>query len=267
MEGSSSPYSQTPSSGRGQFVSPRPEAAEGGLRVSGLCKSIRGRAVVHDLSLQVRAGERVGILGANGAGKSTCLQMIAGFLPCDRGSIHLHAQELTRLSADQRARRGLAFLPQDSSIFRRMSVADNLRAMLELRGHSPDEVEHRTRVLLQQFQLEPLREQPGAGLSGGERRRTEIARALTGEPEFLLLDEPFAGLDPISIHGIRKILCELSEQGTGILVNDHNAREILGLCDRTYVVERGRVLAEGDSATLQTNPIVHASYLGEQFRA
>ena len=270
-EESGSPYSRTPSTGDNALTGLAPQGAEeppgAGLIVEGLCKSIRGRMVVDNLSLQVQAGELVGVLGANGAGKSTCLEMLAGFLYCDRGSIRLNGRELTGLPAEHRARLGLAFLPQDASIFRRMSVIDNLYAMLELHDLTPVEVEYRARALLRQFQLEPLAAQTGAVLSGGERRRAELARALTCDPDFLLLDEPLAGLDPISIHGIRRILRTLCSQGMGILVNDHNAREILDLCDRVYVIEHGRILAQGDTQELLANAAVHESYLGERFRA
>lgn len=237
-----------------------------GLIVKDLHKRLRGRVIIDNLSLQVHPGELVGILGANGSGKSTCFEILAGFLPCDRGSIHLNGRELVGLPASRRASLGLAFLPQDASIFRRMSVADNLRAMLELRGLTPAEIEACCRSLLQLFQLEPLAKQDGASLSGGERRRTELARALTGEPDFLLLDEPFAGMDPISIHGIRRILHLLRKQGIGILVNDHNVREILDLCDRSYLIEQGRILAQGDTQTLLADAAVHKAYLGGDFR-
>lgn len=255
-----------------QRPGPFPQEREGqpqqkGLIVKGLHKQLRGRVIIDNLSLQVRPGELVGILGANGSGKSTCFEILAGFLSCDRGSIRLNGHELVALPAFKRASLGLAFLPQDASIFRRMSVEDNLRAMLELRGLTPYEVECCSRELLQQFQLEPLAEQDGASLSGGERRRTELARALTGEPDFLLLDEPFAGMDPISIHGIRRILHMLRKQGIGILINDHNAREILDLCDRSYLIEKGRMLAHGDTQALLANAAVHKAYLGEDFRA
>jgi lipopolysaccharide export system ATP-binding protein len=236
------------------------------LSTSGLHKAYNKRRVVNDVSIRVNSGEIVGLLGPNGAGKTTSFYMIVGLIKPDAGSIFLDERPVTDLPMHARARLGVGYLPQEPSIFRKLSVADNLRAVLELRGDLSDgQIELRIEELLDEFNIGHLRRQPAIGLSGGERRRVEIARALACEPRFMLLDEPFAGVDPISIIDIQKIIHHLRERGIGILITEHNVRETLGICDRVYILNEGKVIAEGESEAIVANPEVRKVYLGENF--
>jgi len=233
------------------------------LEARGLNKSYSGKVVVESVSLVVDSGEVVGLLGPNGAGKTTCFYMIVGLIACDGGSVWLDDRELTRYPMHVRARRGVGYLPQEASVFRKLSVADNLLAVLEMRkdlsrrGRS-DKLEE----LLQELHIAHLREQKGLSLSGGERRRVEIARALAMEPRFILLDEPFAGVDPISVIDIQRIVEHLTERNIGVLITDHNVRETLGICNRAYIIGSGHTLAEGD---ILKNQKVRDVYLGDNF--
>jgi lipopolysaccharide export system ATP-binding protein len=237
------------------------------LAARSLQKSYRSRQVVRDLSMEINTGEVVGLLGPNGAGKTTAFYMIVGLVPADGGSIFLDDRDLTALSIDQRARLGLGYLPQEASVFRRLSVADNIMAILELR----DELdragrEKRLEELLSELRIAHVRRTRGMALSGGERRRVEIARALAAEPRFILLDEPFAGVDPLSVLDIQRIIRELAERGIGVLITDHNVRETLGVCGRAYIVDRGAVIASGSAEQVLANPQVREVYLGQAFR-
>ena len=215
------------------------------LITSNLRKHYRSRAVVQDVSLQVESGEVVGLLGPNGAGKTTCFYMIVGLIPVDGGEIHLDSQNLSRMPIHQRARLGLSYLPQEASIFRKLTVAENVQAILELQSLETDELEDRLTALLEDLSINHLRDNPAISLSGGERRRVEIARALATRPRFILLDEPFAGVDPIAVLDIQKIIGFLKERDIGVLITDHNVRETLGICDRAYIINEGHVLAAG----------------------
>jgi lipopolysaccharide export system ATP-binding protein len=237
------------------------------LSARSLQKSYRSRQVVKDLSLEISAGEVVGLLGPNGAGKTTAFYMIVGLVPADGGSILLDDRDLTALSIDQRARLGLGYLPQEASVFRRLTVADNIMAILELR----DELdragrERRLEELLEELRIKHVQRTRGMALSGGERRRVEIARALAAEPRFILLDEPFAGVDPLSVLDIQRIIKHLSQKGIGVLITDHNVRETLGVCGRAYIVDRGVVIASGTAEQVLANPQVREVYLGQAFR-
>jgi lipopolysaccharide export system ATP-binding protein len=237
------------------------------LSALGLQKSYRSRQVVRDLSLEIHTGEVVGLLGPNGAGKTTAFYMIVGLVPADGGRILLDERDLTALSIDQRARLGLGYLPQEASVFRRLSVSDNIMAILELR----DELdragrERRLEELLEELRIGHVRHTRGLSLSGGERRRVEMARALAAEPRFILLDEPFAGVDPLSVLDIQRIIRELAGRGIGVLVTDHNVRETLGVCGRAYIVDRGEVIASGTAEQVLANPQVREVYLGQAFR-
>ena len=238
------------------------------LRAETLGKSYRSRQVVRDLSLEVSSGEVVGLLGPNGAGKTTAFYMIVGLVPCDAGRIWLDDRELTTLPMHRRARLGLGYLPQEASVFRKLTVEDNIRAILETRDDLVDEaaLEAALDSLLDELHIGHIRASIGMALSGGERRRVEIARALAAEPRFILLDEPFAGVDPISVVDIQKIIRELADSGIGILITDHNVRETLKICSRAYIISAGRVLAEGPPADLLENAEVRAVYLGADFR-
>ena len=237
------------------------------LRAQALGKRYQSRQVVGDVSLEVRSGEVVGLLGPNGAGKTTCFYMIVGLVPCDAGSIHLDDQDLTRAPMHARARAGVGYLPQEPSIFRKLTVAENLMAVLETRpGLDRRAREQRMEELLQELHVGHLRDQAGVSLSGGERRRVEIARALAAEPRFILLDEPFAGVDPISVVDIQRIIGHLCERDIGILITDHNVRETLGICDRAYIMGSGRVIAAGPPETILADRQVREVYLGDQFR-
>ncbi len=236
------------------------------LRADNLAKRYKSRQVVTDASLRVDSGEVVGLLGPNGAGKTTCFYMLVGLIRAQAGKIWLDETDLTGLPVYKRARLGLSYLPQEPSIFRRLSVADNIAAMLELCGHNEAEVETRLENLLEDLHITHLREAPAAGLSGGERRRVEIARALATSPRFILLDEPFAGIDPISVLDIQKIVGFLTERGIGVLITDHNVRETLGICNRAYILNAGQVLAAGTPEEIIYNEDVRKVYLGEHFR-
>ena len=236
------------------------------LSVKHLGKSYRSHAVVKDVSLSVHAGEIVGLLGPNGAGKTTSFHMIVGLIPCDSGTIHINDREIGGLPMDQRALLGLGYLPQETSVFRRLTVAENIMAILETRAHlSEAQRQKRMENLMREFHISHLRDNIGMSLSGGEQRRVEIARALATEPRFLLLDEPFAGIDPISINDIQRITRYLSQHGIGILLTDHNVRETLGICDRAYIVNDGRIIAEGLPSVILENKQVREVYLGDQF--
>ncbi|MBB3021125.1 lipopolysaccharide export system ATP-binding protein [Microvirga lupini] len=245
------------------------EAVFGGagiLAVKGLQKSYRGRTVVQDAGLQVRAGEAVGLLGPNGAGKTTIFYMITGLVAADRGVISLDGHDVTSLPMYRRARLGIGYLPQEASIFRGLNVEDNIRAVLEIVEPSRKERERKLDALLDEFNITRLRKSPSIALSGGERRRCEIARALAGEPTFMLLDEPFAGIDPIAVGDIQNLVRHLTRRGIGVLITDHNVRETLGLIDRAYIIHSGRVLTEGTPDAIVANEEVRRLYLGEDFR-
>jgi lipopolysaccharide export system ATP-binding protein len=237
------------------------------LHASNLAKSYKSRKVVRDVSLNVRRGEIVGLLGPNGAGKTTCFYMIVGLVGTDSGRVTINDADITRSPMHERARRGLAYLPQDSSIFRTLSVEDNIMAILETRKDLDSEARHqKLEALLQEFHITHIRNNRGISLSGGERRRTEIARTLATDPKFILLDEPFAGVDPISVADIKQIIRHLKNRDIGVLLTDHNVRETLDICERAYIVSEGQIIAEGDSQTIVSNPKVREVYLGEQFR-
>lgn len=236
------------------------------LAVKGLQKSYRGRTVVQDAGLNVRAGEAVGLLGPNGAGKTTIFYMITGLVSADRGVISLDGHDVTGLPMYRRARLGIGYLPQEASIFRGLSVEDNIRAVLEIVEPSRKERERKLDALLEEFNISRLRKAPSIALSGGERRRCEIARALAGEPTFMLLDEPFAGIDPIAVGDIQNLVRHLTRRGLGVLITDHNVRETLGLIDRAYIIHSGRVLTEGSPDAIVSNEEVRRLYLGEDFR-
>jgi lipopolysaccharide export system ATP-binding protein len=236
------------------------------LAATHLQKRYRGRTVVRDVSLAVASGEVIGLLGPNGAGKTTCFYMIVGLTPIDSGEVELDGQRLTHLPIHRRARLGVAYLPQEASIFRRLSVADNVRAVLELQNLSRPDIETRLAELLEDLHVGHLRDNPAASLSGGERRRVEIARALACEPRFILLDEPFAGVDPIAVLDIQRIIGLLKQRGIGVLITDHNVRETLGICDRAFIINEGVVLASGRPDEIVYNSDVRKVYLGEHFR-
>jgi lipopolysaccharide export system ATP-binding protein len=237
------------------------------LSVQNLSKKYRKRQVVKDVSLTVNTGEIVGLLGPNGAGKTTSFHMVVGLIPSDSGKILINDRDISNLAMDRRARMGIGYLPQESSIFRKLTVEDNIMAILETRKNlSREESNNQLEALLQEFHVAHLRNSLGQSLSGGERRRVEIARALAVDPEFLLLDEPFAGIDPISITDIQRIIGYLSKRGLGILITDHNVRETLGSCDRAYIVNDGHIIAEGSPDQILANDHVRDIYLGNQFR-
>ncbi|MBI3935827.1 MAG: LPS export ABC transporter ATP-binding protein [Betaproteobacteria bacterium] len=229
-------------------------------------KRYRSRVVVKDVSLEVRSGEVIGLLGPNGAGKTTCFYMMVGLVPMDGGELHLDERRLTHMPIHRRARLGLSYLPQEASIFRRLSVAENIRAVLELRNGDRDVTGNELDDLLHDLHISHLRDSPAMSLSGGERRRVEIARALATHPRFILLDEPFAGIDPIAVLDIQKIIRFLKERGIGVLITDHNVRETLGICDRAYIINDGTVLAYGKPQEIVYNENVRKVYLGEHFR-
>ena len=236
------------------------------LKAERLNKRYRARVVVKDVSLEVSSGEVIGLLGPNGAGKTTCFYMMVGLVPMDGGDLYLDGRKLTHMPIHRRARLGLSYLPQEMSIFRRLTVADNIRAVLELHLRDPDHIANRLDDLLRELHVAHLRDDPAVSLSGGERRRVEIARALATEPRFILLDEPFAGVDPIAVLEIQKIIGFLRERGIGVLITDHNVRETLGICDRAYIINDGSVLAFGKPDEIVYNESVRRVYLGEHFR-
>jgi lipopolysaccharide export system ATP-binding protein len=236
------------------------------LSASGLVKRYKKRTVVRDVSVSLRAGEIVGLLGPNGAGKTTSFYMIVGLVPADGGRIELDGRDVTRMPMHARARLGLGYLPQEASVFRKLTVADNIRAILELRADLTNaQREAELERLLGELHIAHIRDGVGEALSGGERRRVEIARSLAANPRFILLDEPFAGVDPIAVGDIQTIVHHLRDRGIGVLITDHNVRETLALCERAYILAEGRVIAEGRPQELLENPPVRKVYLGEQF--
>ncbi len=237
------------------------------LKAAGLEKRYGSRKVVRGMSLEVAPGEVVGLLGPNGAGKTTAFYMMVGLVRCDAGAIHLGGRNITALPMHRRAELGLGYLPQEASIFRRLSVENNVLAILERRADLDRAArEQRLEELLEELRIGHVRRSLGLSLSGGERRRVEIARALAAEPRFMLLDEPFAGVDPLSVLDIQRIIGELTSRGIGVLITDHNVRETLGVCSRAYIVNQGTVIAAGNAEEILANPQVREVYLGESFR-
>ncbi|MGA0611498.1 LPS export ABC transporter ATP-binding protein [Caldimonas sp. KR1-144] len=242
------------------------------LEANGLQKTYGARKVVKEVHLAVDAGEVVGLLGPNGAGKTTSFYMIVGLVRADAGEIRIDGRPVERLPIHERSRLGLSYLPQEASIFRKLNVEENIRAVLELqqdesgKPYAPARIEQLLDGLLHDLSIEKLRDSPALALSGGERRRVEIARALATQPRFILLDEPFAGVDPIAVIEIQRIIGFLKARGIGVLITDHNVRETLGICDRAYIISEGRVLAEGRPEQIVENPDVRKVYLGEHFR-
>lgn len=237
------------------------------LEAINLAKSYQGREVVKSVSLHIESGDIVGLLGPNGAGKTTCFYMIVGLVNNDKGQILLNGNNIDNLPIHQRAQQGIGYLPQEASVFRNLSVADNIMAVLQLRKDlDRQQKSHKLESLLEDFQITHIRESIGISLSGGERRRVEIARALANEPKFILLDEPFAGVDPISVIDIQNIIRQLAKRHIGVLITDHNVRETLGICDRAYVMGEGEILADGKPANILANKVVRKIYLGEDFK-
>ena len=236
------------------------------LRTTSLKKRYRSRTVVQDVSLTVKSGEIVGLLGPNGAGKTTSFYMIVGLVAADGGDIFIDDKNITHYPIHRRARLGLSYLPQEASIFRRLTVTENIQAVLELQKYGKDELQARLSALLNDLNIAHIRDNPAISLSGGERRRVEIARALANNPRFILLDEPFAGVDPIAVLDIQKIVRFLKERGIGVLITDHNVRETLGICDRAYIINAGSVMAEGKPDEIVYNESVRKVYLGENFK-
>lgn len=236
------------------------------LIASNLAKAYGGRDVVQDVSLQIDSGQIVGLLGPNGAGKTTCFYMIIGIIKADRGTITVNGEDITDLTMHQRARRGVGYLPQEASIFRKLTVGENILAILETRSDlNKKERLARCDELLEEFHVEHLRDSPGQALSGGERRRIEIARALATEPDFILLDEPFAGVDPISVIDIKQIVNHLRDRGIGVLITDHNVRDTLDICEKAYIVGEGHIIAAGTTEEVLANERVRKVYLGDHF--
>lgn len=241
------------------------------LAARGLKKNYGSRQVVKGVDLSVNSGEVVGLLGPNGAGKTTTFYMVVGLVVADGGDIELDGRSIARLPIYKRARLGVSYLPQEASVFRKLSVEDNIRAILEMqvdengRALDTSEIEHRLEMLLDELQIKHLRTNAALSLSGGERRRTEIARALAANPRFILLDEPFAGVDPIAVIEIQRIVRFLRDRNIGVLITDHNVRETLAICDHAYIINEGRVLASGDPQDIINNPDVRAFYLGDNF--
>jgi lipopolysaccharide export system ATP-binding protein len=236
------------------------------LRASNLKKSYKSRTVVHDVTFSLSSGEVVGLLGPNGAGKTTCFYMVVGLVPLDGGGVYLDDCNLSKMPIHLRAHLGLSYLPQEASIFRRLSVEENILAVLELQNFDAAEMQQQLDNLLHDLHISHLRTNPAISLSGGERRRVEIARALASQPRFILLDEPFAGVDPIAVIDIQKVISYLKERGIGVLITDHNVRETLGICDRAYIISEGKVLANGIPDEIIYNESVRKVYLGENFR-
>jgi lipopolysaccharide export system ATP-binding protein len=241
------------------------------LTAFGLQKKYGARTVVRDVGIEVKSGEVVGLLGPNGAGKTTSFYMIVGLVPLDGGEITLNNQTITHLPIHERAKLGLSYLPQEASVFRKLNVEENIQAVLELQEEngqplSKNEIQKRLDSLLQELQISHLRSNPAMSLSGGERRRVEIARALASEPKFILLDEPFAGVDPIAVGEIQRIVRFLKDRQIGVLITDHNVRETLGICDHAYIISEGKVLASGKPESIIRNEAVRKVYLGENFR-
>ena len=255
-----------PTPARDRLTLVKPEAGVAVLRAEGLMKRYRKRTVVSDVSLTLESGEVVGLLGPNGAGKTTCFYMILGLVPIDAGKVTLDGEDLTHLPIFRRSRLGLSYLPQEASIFRKLTVAQNVQAVLELQGLEEEEIAARLEQLLDDLHIGHLRSSPATALSGGERRRVEIARALATSPRFILLDEPFAGVDPIAVLDIQQIIRFLKDRGIGVLITDHNVRETLGICDHAYIINQGSVLAFGKPDEIIYNDDVRKVYLGENFR-
>jgi lipopolysaccharide export system ATP-binding protein len=237
------------------------------LQATKLAKTYGGREVVQDVSLEIESGQVVGLLGPNGAGKTTCFYMIIGIIRADRGTITINGKDITPLSMHQRARRGLGYLPQEASIFRKLTVGENIMAILETRSDlTKKQRRARQDELLAEFSVEHLRDSQGQALSGGERRRVEIARALATEPEFILLDEPFAGVDPISVNDIKQIINHLRDRGIGVLITDHNVRDTLDICEKAYIVGEGHIIAAGTAQEVLAHKRVREVYLGDHFQ-
>jgi lipopolysaccharide export system ATP-binding protein len=241
------------------------DALKGTLIARGLTKSYKGRTVVNGVSIGLRAGEAVGLLGPNGAGKTTCFYMVTGLVPVDRGTIEIDGFDVTAMPMYRRARLGIGYLPQEASIFRGLNVENNIRAVLEMIEPSRKQREYDLDALLEEFHITHLRKAPSIALSGGERRRLEIARALATRPNFMLLDEPFAGIDPIAVADIQQLVRHLTARGIGVLITDHNVRETLGLIDRAYIIHAGEVLTHGHPQDIVANADVRRLYLGESF--
>ncbi|MVA96889.1 LPS export ABC transporter ATP-binding protein [Nitratireductor sp. CAU 1489] len=246
-------------------VRPDREKYKGTLIARGLSKSYRGRSVVSGVSIGLRAGEAVGLLGPNGAGKTTCFYMVTGLVPVDEGMIEIDGFDVTTMPMYRRARLGIGYLPQEASIFRGLTVEGNIRAVLEVVEKNRKRRDEKLDELLEEFHIPHLRKAPALSLSGGERRRLEIARALASNPNFMLLDEPFAGVDPIAVSDIQQLVRHLTARGIGVLITDHNVRETLGLIDRAYILHAGQVLTHGRAADIVNNPDVRRLYLGEGF--
>ena len=236
------------------------------LYAENLAKKYKGREVVADVSIEVNNGEVVGLLGPNGAGKTTCFYMIAGLIKPLRGRVFIDDRDITRFAMHDRAKAGIGYLPQEASVFRKLSVVDNILAILETRrGLNRKQRLAKAEALLEEFNVTHLRQNPGMALSGGERRRVEIARALATDPSFILLDEPFAGVDPVSVSDIKRIIIHLKDRGIGVLITDHNVRETLDICERAYIVSEGHIIEAGDAEKVLNNPKVRKVYLGEDF--
>ncbi len=236
------------------------------LKAQNLVKTIKKTQIIHDFSLEVNSGEIVGLLGPNGAGKTTTFYMICGLIAPTDGNVFLDGDDITQVPLHKRAKMGIGYLPQESSIFKELSVEENLMLAVELITKDKREQHKKVANLLQLLNIEPIRDRAGVSLSGGERRRCEIARCLAIEPDFVLLDEPFAGVDPLAVHDIQSIVRDLKEMGIGVLITDHNVRETLAICDRAYVIKSGALLAEGTSKEVFENPLVKKHYLGEDFK-
>lgn len=237
------------------------------LQASRLAKSYKTRKVVNNISLEIKSGEIVGLLGPNGAGKTTCFYMIVGLIGCDEGMIYIDKHDITDKPMHERANMGIGYLPQEASVFRKLTVAENIMAILQIRKDiGPEQHNIILEDLLQELHIAHLRDNKGISLSGGERRRVEIARALATEPKFILLDEPFAGVDPISVIDIQRIIKHLQERGIGILITDHNVRETLGICEHAYIINEGKVIAKGTADEILANTQVRDVYLGHEFR-
>ncbi len=237
------------------------------LSAQNLAKNFKGRDVVKDVSIEICQSQIVGLLGPNGAGKTTCFYMIVGLIQADSGRVLLDQKDMTQLPIHDRARHGLSYLPQESSIFRNLTVEENVLAILQARQElTREQTEEKLEQLLEEFSIEHIRHSKGMSLSGGERRRTEIARTLATDPKFILLDEPFAGVDPISVSDIKTIIKQLKDRGIGILLTDHNVRETLDICEKAYIVSEGRVIADGDADAILSNEKVRSVYLGSQFK-
>jgi len=236
------------------------------LKARNLAKIIKKTQIIHDFSLEINSGEIVGLLGPNGAGKTTTFYMICGLIAPTKGNVFLNGEDITAVPLHKRAKMGIGYLPQESSIFKELSVEDNLMLAAELVTRDKQEQKKKVDKLLQLLNIEPIRNRLGVSLSGGERRRCEIARCLAIEPDFVLLDEPFAGVDPLAVHDIQSIVRDLKELGIGVLITDHNVRETLAICDRAYVIKSGSLLAEGTSTEVFENPLVKKHYLGEDFK-